>query len=389
MADWQTLARRTAKQVGVDPDIFVRLVGAESTGNPNAKSPAGAIGYTQLMPGTARGLGVDPYNPRQNLVGGARYLKQQLGRFGNYSDALRAYNAGPGAVKQSHGYAETNAYVQRILGGSNPTVTRGTRTTGGTVAPSSPGTGGLGELGELGGSVGDTGGAGDVSALLGLINQPRAAPSSIGLQAPAFSARPAMPGGYQAPVSGGGPTPPPDINQLLQLVRTQAGTTGTPGALGGTSGTTSATPGGTGGTGGTAAPAVTGPPPRAGTGGYPLARHGPIIGVPHQGTHTLGNWQSDNAVDIRVPIGTPVEAVTGGRVIKVRYGGPPSSQFGGYQITIQGPNGGLFYTHLSKAGVRPGQKIKPGSILGLSGAANGVPHLHFGVQNGDPRHYLK
>jgi murein DD-endopeptidase MepM/ murein hydrolase activator NlpD len=385
MADWQTLARRTAKQVGVDPDIFVRLVGAESTGNPNAKSPAGAIGYTQLMPGTARGLGVDPYNPRQNLVGGARYLKQQLGRFGNYSDALRAYNAGPGAVRASHGYAETNAYVQKILHGLNPPAIRGGggQATRGVPAPAvAPSNGGLGGLGSAQGP------AGDVSSLLGLLNQKRPAQGSMEIQAPAFSARPAMPGGYQAPISssGGARDTGTDIGQLLQLVRTQAGT-GTPGTLGGTDAPDAT--GGTGGTGGTAAPAVTGPPPRAGTGGYPLARHGPIIGVPHQGTHTLGNWQSDNAVDIRVPIGTPVEAVTGGRVIKVRYGGPPSSQFGGYQITIQGPNGGLFYTHLSKAGVRPGQKIKPGSILGLSGAANGVPHLHFGVQNGDPRHYLK
>jgi hypothetical protein len=159
MADWQTLARRTARQVGVDPNIFIRLVNAESTGNPNAKSGAGAIGYTQLMPDTARGLGVDPYNPRQNLIGGARYLKQQLDRFGNYSDALRAYNAGPGAVQRSHGYAETNAYVQRILGGSNPPATRGTR----TAPASSPGAGGLGGLGGLGGSA-NTSGSGDVSA---------------------------------------------------------------------------------------------------------------------------------------------------------------------------------------------------------------------------------
>jgi hypothetical protein len=86
----------------------------------DAVSPAGAIGYTQLMPDTARGLGVNPRDPWQNLVGGARYLKQQLHTFGNYGDALRAYNAGPGAVRQSHGYAETNAYVQKILRGANP-----------------------------------------------------------------------------------------------------------------------------------------------------------------------------------------------------------------------------------------------------------------------------
>jgi hypothetical protein len=206
VADWQALARRAARREGVDPNIFVRLVGAESTGNPRAISPAGAIGYTQLMPDTARGLGVNPRDPWQNLVGGARYLKQQLGRFGNYGDALRAYNAGPGAVRQSHGYAETNAYVQKILRGANPAAsTRAPRAGGAGPAPASSAPGGLGGL------TSDPGSSGDVSALLSLLTQKRQAPASMGVQAPAFSARPALPAGYQAPVSGGGPEPRQDI----------------------------------------------------------------------------------------------------------------------------------------------------------------------------------
>jgi hypothetical protein len=231
VADWQALARRAARREGVDPNIFVRLVGAESTGNPNAVSPAGAIGYTQLMPDTARGLGVNPRDPWQNLVGGARYLKQQLHTFGNYGDALRAYNAGPGAVRQSHGYAETNAYVQKILRGANPAAgTRAPRAGSAGPAPtaSSAPSG-------LGGLTSDPGSSGDVSALLSLLTQKRQAPASMGVQAPAFSARPAMPAGYQAPVSGGGPEPRQDINQLLELVRTQggAGPTGGGSATGG------------------------------------------------------------------------------------------------------------------------------------------------------------
>lgn len=75
------------------------------------KSSAGAIGVMQLMPGTAEGLGVDPYNVRQNIIGGARYLAQQLNTFGNIRDALAAYNGGPGNVNTT----ETQGYADRII----------------------------------------------------------------------------------------------------------------------------------------------------------------------------------------------------------------------------------------------------------------------------------
>jgi hypothetical protein len=313
MADWQTLARRTAKQVGVDPDIFVRLVGAESTGNPNAKSPAGAIGYTQLMPDTAHGLGVDPYNPRQNLVGGARYLKQQLGRFGNYSDALRAYNAGPNAVRASHGYPETNAYVQKILHGLNPpaTHTGGGQGTRGVPAPAvAPSNGGLGGLGSAQGP------AGDVSSLLGLLNQKRPAQGSMEIQAPAFSARPAMPGGYQAPISssGGARDTGPDIGDLLKLVRTQAGT-GTPGTVGGTD-----APDATGGT----SPAVGGSPaPRGGHGHVTIAP-----GADRPGTHI--NPAVVNFVDrVSGMYGQPLTIGTGTNHNRLTINGTVSDHWSG------------------------------------------------------------
>lgn len=118
--DFRALAAETAQRHGVPPDLFLRLVQQESAFNPQAVSPAGAIGLAQLMPGTAADLGVDPSDPMQNLEGGARYLAQQLQAFGDPALALAAYNAGPGNV-QKHGgippFAETQQYVQKILGG--------------------------------------------------------------------------------------------------------------------------------------------------------------------------------------------------------------------------------------------------------------------------------
>jgi soluble lytic murein transglycosylase-like protein len=108
-----------AKQHGVDPALLAGLVEQESGFNPNAVSPAGARGLTQLMPGTAAGLGVsDPLDPAQALDGGAKYLRQQLDAFGgDIARALAAYNAGPGAVQRFGGvppYAETQDYVRKV-----------------------------------------------------------------------------------------------------------------------------------------------------------------------------------------------------------------------------------------------------------------------------------
>jgi soluble lytic murein transglycosylase-like protein len=117
--DYRELAAMIAREEGIDPDLFLRLVEAESSFRPDVTSVAGAYGLTQLMPGTARELGVDPRDPIQNLRGGARYLRQQLDRFGDPALALAAYNAGPGRVTQYGGippFPETQNYVARILG---------------------------------------------------------------------------------------------------------------------------------------------------------------------------------------------------------------------------------------------------------------------------------
>jgi soluble lytic murein transglycosylase-like protein len=107
-----------ARENDIPPELLDALVAVESGYDVRARSRAGAMGLAQLMPGTASGLGVqDPFDPAQNLRGGARYLKQMLDRFGELPLALAAYNAGPARVEQSGGipnYTETRNYVEKV-----------------------------------------------------------------------------------------------------------------------------------------------------------------------------------------------------------------------------------------------------------------------------------
>jgi soluble lytic murein transglycosylase-like protein len=108
-----------AQRNGLDPALLAGLIKQESGFDANARSSAGAVGLTQLMPGTAAGLGVNnTLDPAQAIEGGAKYLKQQLDRFGgDVARALAAYNAGPGAVERFGGvppYAETQNYVRNV-----------------------------------------------------------------------------------------------------------------------------------------------------------------------------------------------------------------------------------------------------------------------------------
>ncbi|MDP9171120.1 MAG: lytic transglycosylase domain-containing protein [Acidobacteriota bacterium] len=118
------LAASAAHKYGLPSSFVQSVMKAESGFQPAAVSSKGAIGLMQLMPGTARTLGVDPANPKQNAEGGAQYLRELLAKYEDSPDqvllALAAYNAGPGAVEHYHGvppYRETREYILRILKG--------------------------------------------------------------------------------------------------------------------------------------------------------------------------------------------------------------------------------------------------------------------------------
>jgi Transglycosylase SLT domain len=126
--DYQNQARAAANANGIDPDIFVAQIAAESGFDPNAKSKAGAIGIAQFMPSTAQGMGVNPNDVTSSLNGAAKLDAQNLQKYGgDYSKMLAAYNAGGGSVDNAVNRfgdawfvnmpAETQAYVTKIISG--------------------------------------------------------------------------------------------------------------------------------------------------------------------------------------------------------------------------------------------------------------------------------
>lgn len=119
-ARYASKIQELSQRFDLSPSLLEALVWQESRWRETAVSPVGAQGLAQLMPGTARYLGVDPSDPFANLEGGARYLREQLDRFdGNLEKALAAYNAGPGRVERAGGIPnirETKQYVSAIMG---------------------------------------------------------------------------------------------------------------------------------------------------------------------------------------------------------------------------------------------------------------------------------
>lgn len=188
-------ARRAAQRYGLPPEVFERQVAAESGFDPNARSPAGAIGVAQIMPATARGWGVDPTDPVASLDAAARAMASYTRKYGSLATALAAYNAGPGAVQKYGGippYKETQNYVKKVLGGLK----------------------GSQQSLDLGGEV-------PTPAAAALQRTPAPAPPPVSAPAdPSFSARAnlALPEGYQDP-----PSSPPALPIQRSLASTTTG----------------------------------------------------------------------------------------------------------------------------------------------------------------------
>jgi len=117
--EYDSIIKRVAKKYKLNPMLVSAVIKAESNGDPKAVSNAGAKGLMQLIDSTASDMGVnDVFDPRENIEGGAKYLRKMINRFGDIKKALAAYNAGPEAVKRYEGippYRETKNYVEKVL----------------------------------------------------------------------------------------------------------------------------------------------------------------------------------------------------------------------------------------------------------------------------------
>lgn len=112
---YRSLIEAEAIRQGVPVSIALAVAEQESAFNPNARGSSGEIGLFQLMPATAAGLGVDPYDIDDNIRGGVSYLAQNFARFGNWDEAIAAYNAGPSRVANANIPSSTRSYVSEVL----------------------------------------------------------------------------------------------------------------------------------------------------------------------------------------------------------------------------------------------------------------------------------
>jgi murein DD-endopeptidase MepM/ murein hydrolase activator NlpD len=353
MADWQTVARRMAHKYGIDPNVFVRQINQESGGR-DVRSPAGAQGPAQFMPGTAASVGLTPTTVHQlgpSLDAAARLMASYTKKFGSYKNALIAYNAGPGAVGRGSLPAETQNYIKTILDGSNPSPVsaraasaQGGRSTGSTTT-NLPGA-----------TFKTTVPTVDQSAFEGarrnaIIGQliARRNPNSILLRSGLLS------------------TVEPSLTEFM-----------------GQQTTTSRVPGKT-----VTVPGVAAAAPAGGI--DPRAKPGvPVAHLSSEGgTHPTAGLAGFPARDYFAKPGTAAVAPVNGKVVRLSghdpAQGPTQGPHGplGWSVYIQGNDGHTYFlTHMGTRNVKPGQRVRAGQRIGT--VANydkyGTPsHIHMGV----------
>lgn len=355
---------RAAARYRVPADLLAALTQAESNFDPHAVSPAGAQGIDQFMPGTWSGSwnpfrSQSPFNPQAAIPAAALYLSRLLRQnHGSVPLALAAYNAGQGAVNAAGGQIpripETQNYVKTILSRRSrfPGLAAGQVPGGAPTATPPAGTPGPSPT------------------------QPTAAPGLQTIDNPAYQTTLNLQNLIQQNSENAHipqltlPLPPMTITQPIAPPAPSTTTTPSP--------TATPTPGN-----------ATTPPTRTGQFTRPVNSVN-LIGFPYAGTHKPGattpaSWESDNAIDIGVPTGTPIYAtadgVIGSRIGAFTNGNPYTA---GLRVHLVTKGNEFYYGHLSRLVVHAGQHVRAGQIIGYSGSANGVQHLHFASRSGNP-----
>lgn len=353
----------------VPAELLAAQIQAESGWNPNAKSPMGATGISQFMPGTAKGFGIDPTNPLESIDAQGKMMGRLIKSYGGNQDkALAAYNAGAGNVAKYGGvppFKETHDYINRIhsyesnypglksnhVAGLSPDAVNRANTYANLagIVPTGSQTAPKRSLQTIDPTA-STGGYDASQALIGYLIK-------------------------QSSPAHGSNDPTGDLMSMLSAEQ-QATTNAqaTQFSRGAKATPTVATP--------TTSPLQ--PGRLIGDKKYK------VIGQPHQGTHNLGNWESDNAIDIAAPVGTPIYADANG-TIGSQIGALNSSAptMAGLRVHVISKNNEAYYAHLSRLVVKAGQTVKKGQLIGYSGSANGTAHLHFSVKSGNPNDYYK
>jgi murein DD-endopeptidase MepM/ murein hydrolase activator NlpD len=412
-APYLGLILHSSQKYGIKPEILAGLLSQESGFQPDVitgqrKSSAGAVGVAQFMPTTWSGSwnpyrGQSPTNPQAAIPAAALYLSRLTKMYGgNYTKALAAYNAGPGNVDHWQSIPQTAAYVPAVfekskmfpgLAGAekvpqNHQVPQTTepplqQTQAPVVQPQqqvqqqqTPQHYQMNPQQPANLQPGGDPLQQSRTALLGyLMSQNQAYASGqqgqnniVPILAQMMQSNQAPQGLMQFPQSSS-----PQVQQ------------GTPPSMPAEAPVTAPK----------AQRTIPNANPLAPYKGSVLGAQFKLNGLPGQGTHSFtsgpNNWESDNAVDLSVKYGTPVYAAQDG-VIGSQIGSLNSQdpKMAGLRLHLKTNDNEWYYAHLSKIapGIKPGMKVKKGALIGFSGAANGVNHLHLGVEHGNPVNLL-